>query len=68
MTLLPTRRRLPRGVCRLGMTEEQGPNACRVDWRGTFEPDGVPEEQAQAMVRGIYTGGIAGVRKLLGVA
>ena len=47
---------------------EQGPNACRVDWRGTFEPDGVPEEQAQAMVRGIYTGGIAGVRKLLGVA
>ena len=47
---------------------EQGPNACRVDWQGTFEPDGVPEEQAQAMVRGIYTGGIAGVRKLLGVA
>ena len=46
---------------------EQDPNACRVDWRGTFEPDGVPEEQAQAMVRGIYTGGIAGVRKLLGV-
>ena len=47
---------------------EQSPNACRVDWQGTFEPDGVPEEQAQAMVRGIYTGGIAGARKLLGVA
>ena len=47
---------------------EQGPNACRIDWQGTFEPDGVPEEQAQAMVRGIYTGGIAGARKLLGVA
>jgi len=46
---------------------DEGPNACRVDWRGTFEPDGVAEERAQRMVRGIYTGGIAGARKLLGV-
>lgn len=45
---------------------ETGPNECRVDWEGRFEPEGVPEEQAQGMVRGIYTGGIAGVRKLLG--
>ena len=45
---------------------DQGPNACPVERRGTFEPDGVEEEQAQGMVRGIYTGGIAGVRKLLG--
>src|SRR5881396_1126272 len=30
----------------------EGPNACRVEWRGTFEPDGVTEEQAQGMVRG----------------
>ena len=45
---------------------ETGTNACRVDWNGRFEPDGVPEEQAQNMVRGIYTGGIAAVRKLLG--
>ena len=43
-----------------------GPNACRVDWEGRFEPDGAPDEQAQSMVRGIYTGGIAAVRKLLG--
>jgi len=27
----------------------------------------VPEAEAQGMVRGIYTGGIAGARKLLGV-
>jgi hypothetical protein len=27
----------------------------------------VAEEQAQGMIRGIYTGGIAGVRKALGV-
>jgi hypothetical protein len=45
---------------------ETGPNECRVDWEGRFEPDGVPEDQAQGMVRGIYTGGIATVRKLLG--
>jgi hypothetical protein len=47
---------------------ETAPDACRVDWRGTFEPDGIAEEQAQGMIRGIYTGGIAGVRKALGVA
>lgn len=46
---------------------ETGANACRVDWNGSFEPDGVAEEQAQGMVRGIYVGGIAGVRKFLGV-
>ena len=46
---------------------ETGAGECRVDWNGTFEPDGVPEAQAQGMVRGIYVGGIAGVRKLLGV-
>jgi carbon monoxide dehydrogenase subunit G len=45
---------------------ETGPAACRVDWSGTFEPDGTSEEQAQNMVRGIYTGGIAAVKKLLG--
>jgi len=46
---------------------ETGANECRVDWNGRFEPDGATEEQAQGMVRGIYTGGIAGVKKLLGV-
>ena len=45
---------------------ETGASECRVDWEGRFEPDGVPEEQAQGMVRGIYTGAIKAVRKLLG--
>jgi hypothetical protein len=45
---------------------ETSPNESRVDWEGRFEPNGVPAEDAQAMVRGIYTGGIATVRKLLG--
>ena len=44
---------------------ETGPDQCRIDWEGRFEPDGVPEDQAQNMVRGIYTGAIAAVRKLL---
>ena len=46
---------------------EDGAQACRVDWSSTFEPDGAAEEQAQAMIRGVYTGGIAGLRKALGV-
>jgi polyketide cyclase/dehydrase/lipid transport protein len=46
---------------------ETGPNECRVEWNGHFEPDGASEEQTQGMVRGIYVGGIAGVKKLLGV-
>jgi hypothetical protein len=44
---------------------ETGPKQCRVDWEGRFEPAGVPEEQAQGLVRSIYTGAIEAVRKLL---
>lgn len=47
--------------------EETGPNACRVDWSSTFEPDGAPAEQGQAIVTSVYTGGIQGLRKALGV-
>lgn len=46
---------------------EDGPQASRVDWSSNFEPDGASAEQAQALVRGVYTGGIAGLRKALGV-
>lgn len=46
---------------------EVGADECRVDWSSTFEPDGATEEQAQGMIRGVYTGGIAGIRKALGV-
>jgi carbon monoxide dehydrogenase subunit G len=45
---------------------ETGPDRCRVDWEGRFEAEGVAEEQAQRIVRGVYTGGISEVRKLLG--
>ena len=30
-----------------------------VEWRSTFEPDGVPEDQAVAIVQGIYSAGLA---------
>ncbi len=56
-----------RTTCRSAASSRPARNECRVDWTGRFEPDGVSAEQAQGMVRGIYTGGIAGVRKLLGV-
>ncbi len=41
--------------------DEQG---CTVDWTGEFEAKG-DEEAASKIVRGIYTGGIAGARKAL---
>lgn len=43
---------------------EAGADRCTVDWKGRFEPSG-DEEQAQKMVRGIYTGGIAAIKKQL---
>jgi hypothetical protein len=46
---------------------ETGADSCRVDWSGSFEPVGVPEDHAKGMVSGIYTGGIKGVKKLLGL-
>ena len=41
--------------------------ACRVDWSSTFEPKGISDDQGRAMIEGVYKGGLAGVRKALGV-
>ena len=38
-----------------------------IDWSSTFDPKGASEAQVQKMVEGIYRGGIAGIRKTLGV-
>jgi len=38
---------------------------CTVEWTGTFEPKGAPEDKASKLVRGIYTGAIASARKAL---
>jgi carbon monoxide dehydrogenase subunit G len=41
--------------------------ACRVDWSSHFEPKGISDDQARAMIEGVYRSGIAGVKKALGV-
>ena len=38
---------------------------CAIEWQGNFEPAGVSEEEATALVTGIYTGGIKGYKKAL---
>jgi carbon monoxide dehydrogenase subunit G len=47
--------------------KDEGPKACRIDWSSHFEPKGISEEQGRGMIEGVYKGGIAGVRKALGV-
>ena len=47
--------------------KDEGPKACRIDWSSHFEPKGISEEQGRAMIEGVYKGGIAGVKKALGV-
>lgn len=46
---------------------ETGPNRCEVVWEGRYEPRPGSEAAVQKMVRGIYTNGIAALRKKLGV-
>jgi carbon monoxide dehydrogenase subunit G len=41
--------------------------ACRIDWSSHFEAKGISDEQARAMIEGVYKSGIAGVKKALGV-
>ena len=45
---------------------EADAGTCRVDWQSTFEATG-PVEKAEKMIRGVYTGGVACIRKVLGV-
>jgi hypothetical protein len=46
---------------------EEGDGRCRVHWSGRFEPDGASEADTTKLIRGVYVGGIAGLRKTLGV-
>ena len=46
---------------------DDGDGSCTVDWTGTFEPKGAPEEQAVEVIKGIYAGAIQGARDGLGV-
>jgi hypothetical protein len=40
-----------------------GADDCTLTWFSDFEPDGASEEDATTAVRGVYDGGIAGLRK-----
>ncbi len=33
--------------------------SCRVEWKGSFEASGAPDDAAQKVVRGIYTAGLS---------
>jgi len=48
--------------------EPDGEDACRVDWRGRFEPKGGDESGPARIVHGIYAGGLAALGKQLGVS
>ncbi|MFT4632478.1 MAG: hypothetical protein ACJAWK_000281 [Candidatus Azotimanducaceae bacterium] len=42
-----------------------GPQGCRVEWIGNFEPRGLPEADVMPIIEGIYRNGIAGARKVV---
>lgn len=42
---------------------DAGGGESQLDWAATFEPAGIPEEQAVALIDGILGGGVAGFRK-----
>lgn len=41
-------------------------SGCRIDWSSTFEPKGLSDDQARRMIEGVYKGGIAGIKRVLG--
>lgn len=43
--------------------DEAGPNRTKIRWAGSFEPAGMPEEQLEQLVQGIYRGLIGGIKK-----
>lgn len=44
---------------------DRGADRCEVEWRSSFEPVGAPEEQVVGIIRGVYEGGIKGIRQAL---
>ncbi len=47
---------------------EAGDGACRVTWRGQFQPKGDDESGPAGIIHGIYSGGLAAAGKHLGVS
>ena len=45
-----------------------GEGRCEVVWSSSFEPKGAPEEEAKKIVKGVYSAGFEGLKKLYGAS
>ncbi|MFD4591823.1 SRPBCC family protein [Streptomyces rubiginosohelvolus] len=45
--------------------EGSAPDLARVEWSGTFTPDGIGDDEAAALFHGIYTDGLAALTQSL---
>jgi Polyketide cyclase / dehydrase and lipid transport len=43
--------------------EPAGDSATAISWNGRFEPAGIPEDQAVALIRGVYENGVKSLQK-----
>ncbi|MEU0762540.1 SRPBCC family protein [Streptomyces microflavus] len=43
----------------------EDPGGARVDWSGTFTPDGIGDDEATGLFRGIYADGLAALKQSL---
>ena len=51
----------------LTVHEIPGENTARVEWSGTFTPDGVSDDEAVTLFHGIYADGLAALNETLAV-
>lgn len=49
----------------LTVHREPGADAARVEWSGSFTPDGIGDDEAIALFHGIYTDGLAALARTL---
>ncbi len=49
----------------LAVKESAGSKGCRVEWSGTFTPQGVSDGEASALFRGIYENGLKALAQKL---
>jgi len=43
----------------------EGPDSARVEWSGTFTPDGIGDDEATDLFQGIYADGLAALKQSL---
>lgn len=44
---------------------DRGADHCGIEWASQYEPAGAPDEQVRGIIQGVYTGGIAAIKKRL---